>query len=75
MKKMINFDDETIPMQIISISIPEAILKILNKIVSSGCVPSRSELVRTMILQNLSGYKKLIDTFQILTDDQLKVIK
>ena len=64
--------NEKIKMEIISISLPVEIIKIINKIVSSGFIPSRSELIRTMVLQNITRYKSIIDTFQILTDKQLE---
>ena len=64
--------NEKIKMKIISISLPTEIIKIINKIVSSGFIPSRSELIRTMVLQNITRYKSIIDTFQILTDKQLE---
>ena len=64
--------NEKIKMEIISISLPTEIIKIINKIVSSGFIPSRSELIRTMVLQNITRYKSIIDTFQILTDKQLE---
>ena len=71
MRKKIGCNDK-IKMEIISISLPVEILKIINKIVASGFIPSRSELIRTMVLQNITRYKSIIDTFQILTDKQLE---
>ena len=64
--------NEKIKMEIISISLPTEIIKIINKIVASGFIPSRSELIRTMVLQNITRYKSIIDTFQILTKKQLE---
>ena len=73
MNKSINFKEEH-TMETICISLPPKTVKIINKIVESGCVPSRSELIRTIILQYLGNYKKLINTFEILTQDQIKQI-
>ena len=64
--------NEKIKMEIISISLPTEIIKIINKIVASGFIPSRSELIRTMVLQNIARYKSIIDTFQVLTNKQLE---
>ena len=73
MNKSINFKEEH-TMETICICLPPKTVKIINKIVESGCVPSRSELIRTIILQYLANYNGLIKTFEMLTQDQIKQI-
>ena len=71
MNRTINFKEEH-TMETICISLPHKTVKIINKIVKSGCVPSRSELIRTILLQYLGNYKALIKVFEILTPKQIK---
>ena len=49
-------------------------IKYLNKIVTSGIVPNRSELIRRIIDKYLFDYYKMIKTFEILTPEQIKTI-